>query len=91
VCSSDLYDPDAESWTPLPTRCGPGQRSESALAWIDDGLVVWGGRPACETDGCTRDDYSDRAWLLPAAAALGDIADVEGCSCPAPVAAESAL
>lgn len=85
-----VYDPDADSWTEIPTACGPGSRGNGTLTWVDDGLVFWGGSLAstCENaddaSQCFR-ETPERAWYLPREALFGEIpSDAGKCACPEP-------
>jgi len=38
-----LYDPSADSWTPISNEGAPAPRSRHVLAWTGQKLLVWGG------------------------------------------------
>jgi hypothetical protein len=71
-----VYDAESDRWgPPITTRCLDQSATGRVTAWIDRGLFVW--------------DSRDRAWLLPSAAALGELpTDPAGCSCPSALGAE---
>jgi len=83
------YDPRDDSWVDAPTRCGPMGRRDPVLAWVGDGVVVWGGSVWQDCDASPDpkvcfDAELQRAFYLPAAALFGEVHDTGECACPAP-------
>jgi hypothetical protein len=82
------YDPRDDSWVDAPTRCGPLPRRDPVFAWVDDGIVVWGGSvwPAgCDASSdplVCHDSELQRAFYLPARALFGQVHDTGECACP---------
>jgi hypothetical protein len=93
VTTGAIYDAQKDEWASLPTHCGPDRSAYSALVWIDEGLVVWGGLPnECDFSPFYEEcqPFRERAWFLPRAVALGEVAaDSGGCTCPEQIGAEA--
>jgi hypothetical protein len=80
-----VYDPATDEWSLPSARCAPPERHSAQLAWVDDGVVLWGGTVDCTDDpdprACTERELQ-RAFFLSERALDARSSDSGDCYCP---------
>jgi N-acetylneuraminic acid mutarotase len=65
-----LYDPQLDTWTPIPTNGAPSERWLASMVWSGQELLVWGGSPMNTAIAGGRYDPTTGTWTpIPTAGA----------------------
>jgi hypothetical protein len=80
-----VYDPATDEWSLPAARCAPLERHSAELAWVEDGVVLWGGTVDCSDEPypqtCAEAELQ-RAYFLSERALYAGSSDSGDCYCP---------